>query len=51
MDGEAEPRLTSGGKAEACSAQVTSSLDVEDGISHQAAKPGLMESSFRIGSL
>ena len=37
--GGAKPRLTSGGKAEGCSAQGTSSLDVEDGISHQTAKP------------
>jgi hypothetical protein len=41
LNGEAEPRLTSGGEAGACGAQVSSGLDLEDGISHPAAKPEL----------
>jgi hypothetical protein len=59
MDGGAKPRLTSGGEAGVDGVKFQDRLlDLQDGISHQAAKPRrattaakpeLIESSFRIG--
>jgi hypothetical protein len=39
LDGGAEPRLTSGGEAGANGVKFQDRLDLQDGISHPAAKP------------
>ena len=44
-DGGAEPRLTSGGEAVVEGVKSGSALDIQDGISHPAAKPEWRESS------
>jgi hypothetical protein len=43
INGEAEPRLTSGGEAGTNGVKFQDRLDLQDGISHPAAKPVRME--------